>query len=302
MSKSTPEENRSAETVRACIAPENLSAWIDGEYELTPEEREHLEHCERCSSLRKSYQSVTDALKKALDVECPENLAERLVLGVREKLKAESPAFSAGAHHYWAWTARIAAMLVLLGLIGYFVYQDDGIAGRKKNKNTEPEVVTVAPRAGETQLRPVPGVSFRGGVDIGNTRFTATGDSVTFSDASLPQVERLARIEPKVRQVWIYGKDGSPAGIERTLRTLCGKFGIPLSRVRMNVAPGSSELNAVLQVTSYQAAMLARALKDAGYQLVSPAQPQPEQTRFIGTGREMVEYSLVFAPKGTARK
>ena len=193
-------------------------------------------------------------------------------------------------------------MLVLLGLIGYFVYQDDGIAGRRKNKNTEPEVVTVAPRAGETQLRPVPGVSFRGGVDIGNTRFTATGDSVTFSDASLPQVERLARIEPKVRQVWIYGKDGSPAGIERTLRTLCGKFGIPLSRVRMNVAPGSSELNAVLQVTSYQAAMLARALKDAGYQLVSPAQPQPEQTRFIGTGREMVEYSLVFAPKGTARK
>ena len=300
MSKSTPEENRSAETVRACIAPENLSAWIDGEYELTPEEREHLEHCERCSSLRKSYQSVTDALKKALDVECPENLSERLVLGVREKLKAESPAFAAGAHHYWAWTARIAAMLVLLGLIGYFAFKDGGIAGRRIA--ARPEVVTVAPRSGETQLRPVSGVALRGGVDIANTRFTAAGDSVTFSDASLAQVEKLARIEPKVRQVWIYGKDGSPAGIERTLRTLCGKFGIPLSRVRMNVAPGSSELNAVLQVTSYQAAMLARALKESGYLLVSPAQPQPEQTRFIGTGRESVEYSLVFSPKGTVRK
>lgn len=302
MAKNMPEEDRAAGTACDCIAPENLSAWIDGEYELTPAERGHLEHCEHCSALRQSYLAMSDALRKALDVECPDDLGVRLVLGVREKLEKEKEESSApDGHHYWAWTARIAAMLVLLGLIGHFAFKDGGIAG--KRKPAPPEVVTVAPHPGEAQLQPASGVFLRGGVDIGNTRFTATDDPpVTFSDASLAQVEKLARIEPKVRQVWIYDKGSSPADIERTLRTQCGKLGIPLSGVRMNVAPGSSELNAVFQVTSYQAAMLSRALKDAGYLLVSPAQPQPEQTRFIGTGREAVEYSLVFAPKGTARR
>ena len=229
MAKNMPEEDRAAGTACDCIAPENLSAWIDGEYELTPAERGHLEHCEHCSALRQSYLAMSDALRTALEVECPDDLGERLVLGVREKLEKEKEGSSApDGHHYWAWTARIAAMLVLLGLIGHFAFRDGGIAG--KRKPAPPEVVTVAPQPGETQLQPASGVFLRGGVDIGKTRFAAAGDTpVTFSDASLAQVEKLARIEPKVRQVWIYEKGSSPAEIERTLRAQCGKLGIPLS-------------------------------------------------------------------------
>ena len=38
MAKSIPDENQSAKAENVCIAPENLSALIDGEYELTPKE------------------------------------------------------------------------------------------------------------------------------------------------------------------------------------------------------------------------------------------------------------------------
>ena len=86
MAKSIPDENQSAKAENVCIAPENLSALIDGEYELTPKESEHLKHCKICSALLKSFQAVADAVGKTLDFECPERLSERLVLGVREKL------------------------------------------------------------------------------------------------------------------------------------------------------------------------------------------------------------------------
>lgn len=43
MAKSIPDENQSAKAENVCIAPENLSALIDGEYELTPKESEQSE-------------------------------------------------------------------------------------------------------------------------------------------------------------------------------------------------------------------------------------------------------------------
>ena len=55
MAKSIPDENQSAKAENVCIAPENLSALIDGEYELTPKESEHLKHCKICSALLKSF-------------------------------------------------------------------------------------------------------------------------------------------------------------------------------------------------------------------------------------------------------
>ena len=299
MTKSMPDGNQSAEAVHACIEPENLSAWIDGEYELTPAEREHLKQCRKCSDLHKSYQIITEALRKALDVECPENLSGRLVLGVREKLASEKMESPASVHHYLAWATRIAAMLVLLGLIGYFAFKDGGIAGKR---TVIPKEVTVLPNAGETELRPAPSVYNPRGIDITNTRYTAAGNSpVKFSDEALAQVEKVAKIEPQVRQIWIYDNRLSLSDVERTLRAQIEKLHIPLASVRMNVSPGSTELNAEFQISSYQTVMLARALKEAGYSLISPAQPQPEQTHFIGTGRELIQYSIVFSPKGSER-
>lgn len=112
----------------------------------------------------------------------------------------------------------------------------------------------------------------------------------------------MAKIEPKVRQLWIYDRKQKLADVERTLRNVIGKLSIPWSSVKMNVSPGSTELKAFFNINSYQTVLLARALKDAGYSLVSPVQPQPEQTHFIGTGREEIEYSLIFSPKAADRK
>lgn len=298
MAKSIPDENQSAKAENVCIAPENLSALIDGEYELTPEESEHLKHCKICSALHKSFQAVADAVGKTLDFECPERLSERLILGVREKLEQEERRKAVGHRHFWSWATRIAAMLVLLGLIGYFAFKDGGVAsGRKK---AQPEEIVVAPGGSNAEWRPAPP---KYGIDITNTRLAATNaPSVKFSDAAVTQVEKVAKIEPKVRQVWIYDGKQKLADVERTLRNVIGKLSIPWSSVRMNISPGSTELKAFFNINSYQTVLLARALKDAGYSLVSPVQPQPEQTHFIGTGREEIEYSLVFSPKAADRK
>ena len=42
MAKSIPDENQSAKAENVCIAPENLSALIDSEYELTQIGRAHV--------------------------------------------------------------------------------------------------------------------------------------------------------------------------------------------------------------------------------------------------------------------
>lgn len=199
MAKSIPDENQSAKAENVCIAPENLSALIDGEYELTPKESEHLKHCKICSALLKSFQAVADAVGKTLDFECPERLSERLVLGVREKLGREERKKAADHRHFWSWATRIAAMLVLLGLIGYFAFKDGGVASGYKKAS--PEEVVVAPGGSNAEWRPAPP---KYGIDITNTRLAATNaPSVKFSDAAVAQVEKVAKIEPKVRQLWI---------------------------------------------------------------------------------------------------
>ena len=298
MAKSIPDENQSAKAENVCIAPENLSALIDGEYELTPKESEHLKHCKICSALLKSFQAVADAVGKTLDFECPERLSERLVLGVREKLGREERKKAADHRHFWSWATRIAAMLVLLGLIGYFAFKDGGVASGYKKAS--PEEVVVAPGGSNAEWRPAPP---KYGIDITNTRLAATNaPSVKFSDAAVAQVEKVAKIEPKVRQLWIYDRKQKLADVERTLRNVIGKLSIPWSSVKMNVSPGSTELKAFFNINSYQTVLLARALKDAGYSLVSPVQPQPEQTHFIGTGREEIDYSLIFSPTAADRK
>ncbi len=298
MAKSIPDEDLSVKAENVCIAPENLSALIDGEYELTPEEREHLKHCRKCSALHQSYQIVAGAVGKSLDFKCPERLSERLVQGVREKLEQEDRRKNAGHQHFLAWTARIAAMLVLLGLIGYFAFKDGGAVSQ--HKRVQPEEIVVAPGGSDAEWRPAPS---NYGIDITNTRLAATdAPPVKFSDAAVTQVEKVARIEPKVRQVWIYDRKQKLADVERALRSVIGNLNIPWSSVRMDIVPGSTELKAFFNISSYQAVLLSRALKDAGYSLISPAQPQPEQTHFIGTGREEIEYSLIFSPKATDRK
>ena len=222
MAKSIPDENQSAKAENVCIAPENLSALIDGEYELTPKESEHLKHCKICSALLKSFQAVADAVGKTLDFECPERLSERLVLGVREKLGREERKKAADHRHFWSWATRIAAMLVLLGLIGYFAFKDGGVASGYKKAS--PEEIVVAPA--------------KYGIDITNTRLAATNaPSVKFSDAAVAQVEKVAKIEPKVRQLWIYDRKQKLADVERTLRNVIGKLSIPWSSVKMNVSP-----------------------------------------------------------------
>ena len=80
----------------------------------------------------------------------------------------------------------------------------------------------------------------------------------------MAQVEKVAKIEPKVRQLWIYDRKQKLADVERTLRNVIGKLSIPWSSVKMNVSPGSTELKAFFNINSYQTVLLARALKDAG--------------------------------------
>ena len=61
-----------------CIAAENLSAELDGEYHFSAAEQEHLEHCPHCRSLYDSYRLIDDAVTRSLTVNCPAAASERI--------------------------------------------------------------------------------------------------------------------------------------------------------------------------------------------------------------------------------
>ena len=292
------ERKKAAGAGADCIAPENISALIDGEYRLTPAEEEHLKACAECADRLRTYRELTASVKKALNVPCPVALSERLVQGVNEKLNRSAQRELAGKQYFWSRISRVAAILILGGLIGYFLVKGDGPRYPKPGSGVSSEQAVSPQRFVPAELQPVQGIDIVHAMPVG-----VNPVPVTFTDHASVQSEQFARIEPTVRQIWMYDKKNTaPADVERTLRMLMEKLRIPAAAVKMNLSSGRSELNAEFHITSYQTVLLARALKDAGYSLVSSAQPQPEQTRFFGSGRERTTYTLSFLPKSAAEK
>lgn len=282
-----------------CLSVENLSAELDGEYHFSPEEQQHLAHCDRCRNLYESYRVVDDALTRALMVNCPRDAAFRIRKSVNRRLDRMAPMHVHKPIRFSAFAAKIAAIVVFAAMAGYLVFIDNPYFD-------DPSEVPCPVKSSAAAKRNIPADSgssaiFPGGVDIRNLRLAAAGEPAAFRftepSAASVKAEHAAEIPESVKHVWLFNSAGKTEKIEKPLRNALEAAGVPLDQVRIAATPEHG-LRVNLQLTRRQCVMLTRQLAAQQFQLVSPTQPQPEQRLFAGTGEELVEYEAVLLPRG----
>lgn len=277
----------------ACLPVEKLSAELDGEYHFSPEEKAHLKQCPKCRGLHESYRLLDDAVSNVLSADCPAAAAQRIRKNVNRQLGLQEPEQFRHPAWYSTWQARAAAIAITGVAAGYLVLAS---FSPETPENHPQKTVAATPE----KTTPPAVYSGFGGVDMRNLRLTTAGDTpaVRFT-GSEPKIkaERIAVILENVKHVWLTDPGWTPEKTEKTFRTVMEKAGIPLKDVTFAKLPDSG-MRVSMSLTRYQLVMLTRNLAESRLTLVSPAQPQPEQKLFAGTGKEKVNCEIVLLPRG----
>lgn len=105
-----------------------------------------------------------------------------------------------------------------------------------------------------------------------------------------------AYISSHVEHVWIESGPGGKEDLRKRISAILKSIRVPESAVTFSTSENSLHMN--IQMSSMQCALFVRVCADEGMKLLSPQQPQPEQNRFIGSGREPVLYSVDFVTAG----
>ncbi len=282
-----------------CLSIGNLSAELDGEYHFSPEEQQHLAHCDRCRNLYESFRVIDDAVSKSLAVNCPRDAAYRIRKNVNRRLDSLAPMNEHRPIRFSALVAKVAAAVVFAAMAGYLIFIDNPYFDNASETPAPVPSAEVAktPAPAEKELAPL----LPGGIDIRNLRLAAAGEPAAFrfiEPADVPvKAENAAVIPPAVKHVWQFNSAWKTERTETLVRDALEKAGIPLDQVRIAVT-SERGLRVNLQLTRQQCVLLTRLLAARQFQLVSPTQPQPEQRLFAGTGREPVEYEAVLLPRG----
>ncbi|MBP5182365.1 MAG: hypothetical protein J6331_04990, partial [Lentisphaeria bacterium] len=149
----------------------------------------------------------------------------------------------------------------------------------------------------EAVQRSVPSPETAGtNVDIRNL-VAASSDSspVRFLSANAPKgEEKPALIEEKVSQLWLYDRAKAGKELSQVKKLLAAAAEKGLYRKEKTQLADDTF---ILVTTRKKAVILVRALAGIGLKLVSPAQPQPEQKVFYGSGEEKTVMILSFLPK-----
>ena len=113
----SPDKNESS-----CPSFEILSAYFDGE---CGEETvaSHVAVCEQCRRSLEELAFIEKAVTRALEKSTPQDLPEKILAGVRERLKEERNRKSS-FHLSAAFFVRAAALVAVLGMVGYFIWDD----------------------------------------------------------------------------------------------------------------------------------------------------------------------------------
>ena len=277
-----------------CLPIEKLSAELDGEYHFCPEEKAHLKQCPKCRGLHESYRLLDDAVSNALSINCPAAAARRIRKSVNRQLGFQEPEQFRHPAWYSTWQVRAAAIAVSGVAAGYLLLS----AFNPETPKSNPPAM-IAGTQEKTNFPMIYSSGF-GGVDMRHLRLTTAGNaSVIRFTENEPKVkaERIAVIPPNVKHIWLFDPGWTPEKTEKTFRSVMEKAGIPLNGVILARLPDRG-MRITMNLTRYQLVMLTRQLAENRLTLVSPAQPQPEQKLFAGTGKEKVNCEIVLIPRG----
>lgn len=271
-------ENNGTTTAK-CPGPEAVSAFLDGELPPGSKEAEHIMSCPECSKLLESYKLADSALKDALASAVPENIAGRIKRRVHAKIYAEEQKKAKSSSIFFpSFAFRLAAGLVFCAaVILYTVQPGPSRKGHEKhNRLTIAEQDSGAP--GAVSLNDLAPVSFKENQKPSHP---------------LAGPDEGAVIPAHLTQVWLVN---DAAKAESTLKDIARKNGI--DKATYSMSDEKDTLKVKLELTKLQLVKFVKNCGAAGFKLLSPSAPQPEQNVFSGSPSDKINYEASFVVGG----
>lgn len=268
-----------------CISHERLSAFFDGEEILSIHEQAHMQICNECRDRLGHFKHIHSCINTALDKACPDDIAERVMKGFKEKLRIHE-----GIDYDYEkqksihrrtdasmWFARIAALVAFACLLSYFVF----MAGRRS--------AGIDTASNKQQGTGVP-AELAENSHFGSVKYSDVSKISFVGSGPVQETESPAKIDSFVKHVWITKFQESDTAVK--LMEMLALDGLKKDSVLVKQEKGVVTVSG--EMTARQAAQFVRMCRSSGCSLLSPQQPQPEQSHFIGTGTEPVFYEAQF--------
>ncbi len=281
---------------KACPPPAVISAFFDETLEAGSPESIHIKSCPECNKILSSYAAIARALKSMHQSKDTAAMVSSITAGVHRKLQMPAPR----SMLFPKYALRIAATVLIAGVALYFA--------ASSMLNTEP-LQTIAP-VSPANLAAAPrdkqelypyytgadsGV-FSGAiaenavplqslvnVDYGNSFNPAFKlDNTTDGKSGNP-----VPINSSVHQVWVVPDLKDSAA---TFKQMLERYGIPQKDINTAINVNSVKVQTIM--TKAQLVNLVKSCKGAGFELISPQAPQPEQNTFFGRASDPVFFSI----------
>lgn len=279
-----------------CPDPEVLSSYFDSELAPDSSEAKHIESCEFCQRHLAVYRQLSDRIRSELRKSVPDDFAERMVAGVRERLShADAPPKNIPFPVLGTLMKIAAAVVICGGLTFYFVGKKfasptekiakDGGLGQKESlrdfaaHGVENDSYSPNSSAGAIPLSDMETVSF------GET-------PETMAQATSEGTNRMRPVEipNRVRHVWVVDNLDK---VKKDLEDFVKNHDIPANKVVIRDDRGR-DVKVNMRLTKRQLVGLVKSCAGQGLELLSPQAPQPEENRFVGNAKSPVQYNADF--------
>ncbi len=282
-----------------CPLPEVISAYFDGTLESGSPEFRHIKSCPECNKVLNSYAAIARALKSMRQDKDTAALVNSITAGVHRKLQAPAPR----SIPFTKYILRIAATAAIAGVALYFAA--NSMIDTKPAKTAAPAspanlVPPQVARQDKQELYPyytgsdsgvLSGATAENAVPLQNLVNVDYGNSFNpvfkMDSAADGKSGKPAPIGGSVHQVWVV-PDIKDSAI--TFKKLLDRYGVPQKDI--STAVNGNSFKAQTLMTKGQLVNLVKSCKGAGFELITPQAPQPEQNTFLGRASDPVFFSV----------
>lgn len=271
-----------------CPDYEDVSAFLDGELDPSSSVYNHIDSCEKCRKRVEEYRKINLSISKELASAVPDNYAANLVSSIKKRQAKENNISDKKLFPFHI-IMKVAA-IVIVSAVAFFIVSD-----RIKPEQNDFDPATAEPLVFLNKPDAVVKLSQLNLLN-GNEKFPDS-DSIDMNDLMNVSMGKqndndlinkdntenpVAFIHPEVSQAWSVD-DLSEAETK-------------ISEFAENVKfteDRNGNVAFTLTLTKEELAEFVRKCKAAGFRLLSPVQPQPEQTTFAGKKDDKVSYNAV---------
>jgi hypothetical protein len=279
-----------------CPDSEILSDYFDSGFDSSHPAAAHIRDCPKCLEILNTYGIIDQRLKRAAKAAVPDDLLYSVKLGFERKLKASEERKSIT---FPAFLLRVAAVAVLCSCAALILWSHLSV---KPESGATPAIAAV--QAPDTKEISSPGMTcglskylppeVDGVIPLhkfANVSFSGSESPRPYSglteDSSAKSVP--VSISPRVRQVWV---TGDIKNCREKLASIAKFAGV--SQETISPGPDKDSLTVKFLARKRSVVDFVRLCGGAGFVLVSPDAPQPEDSLFFGNENDQTVYTAEF--------